>query len=167
MNVELEESIQRFLARAAEANEEGTVAERKEIEEVNNRLEGIIPAWYIDLITTHPICGIECQWQQYPEEEDYDGRATLRWSPPQDIWWESHEGYPGAGILELGYFSVACDWDGMGDPYFISVNEGDHPPLYQVYHEHYKGDPELMIGDFQGRLVGKSLSEFFDQAMFD
>ncbi len=125
MDSALKNSVEKFLIRAHDAGVSGKIADKDEIIKVNDQLGGIIPEWYIELITTYAICAIEFQWQAYPEEEDFDGRSNIFWSRPSDILKESKELYPGVGLLKDGYFNVACDDDGMGDPYFIKVNEGN------------------------------------------
>ena len=87
------------------------------------------------------------------------------WSRPSDIWEETHEAYPGVGIFEKGFFNVGCDDDGMGDPYFISVHDGDNPALYHVYHEGVI-DADTKIGTYDAGCAAQKLSDFFDSAIF-
>lgn len=162
----LKNSVEKFLERAHNAGVSGKLADKDEIIEVNEKLGGLIPDWYIDLITSYPICAMELQWQAYPEEDDFDGRSSIFWSRPSEILKESTELYPGIGLLNDGYFNVACDNDGLGDPYFINAKGGNNPPFYEVYHEKVK-DPETQIGEFDGRKVTERLSDFFDIALFE
>ena len=166
MDRQLEDAVKRFLQRAQQAGMAGELADESEVKKVNEELGGIIPNWYIELVTTYPICALQFQWQAYPEEDDFDGRSSVFWSRPADILKESRDLYPGAGLIKDGYFNVACDEDGTGDPYFINSNEGNNPPLYEVYHERVK-DPETQVGEFDGRKASERLSAFFDNALFE
>jgi hypothetical protein len=165
MNERLKQSVERLLNRAKSANVAGRTVEKNEIEEVNSRLSGLIPGWYVELLTKYPLCGLEFWWQQFPEEDDFDGRSNVLWSRPSDIWDETHEAYPGIAILEEGFFNVGCDCDGMGDPYFIDSKAGEDPPVYRVYHEGAIG-ADARIGGFDADVVAKSLSDFFDSMSF-
>lgn len=166
MDSALINSVEKFLLRAQKAGVSGELADKNEMIKVNEQLGGIIPEWYIDLITSYPICAMEFQWQAYPEEDDFDGRSNIFWSRPSDILRESKELCPGASLLGEGYFNVACDDDGMGDPYFINANSGNNPPFYEVYHEKVK-DPETQVGEFDVRKISERLSDFFDMAFFE
>ena len=132
---------------------EGVVADKSVLDALCTKLNGTIPDWYVELVSTYPLCGLECQWQAYEPEDDWDGCSDILWSRPEDILSESNELYPGLGIIKLGFFNVACDENGSGDPYFINCNEGDNPPFYQVYHEKYAGGTETKAGDFDARIV--------------
>ena len=166
MDDNLKESLEKFLKRAQEAGVSGERADKGELSKVNDQLGGIIPDWYIELITSYPLCAIYFQWQAYPEEDDFDGRSNIFWSRPSEILKESKELYPGIGLLKEGYFNIACDEDGMGDPYFINADSGNNPAFYRVYHEKVK-DPETQIGEHDGRKVSERLSDFFDLALFE
>lgn len=166
MNPKLKKAVEAFLVRFNESAAMGQKAERNEIEEVNKQLGGIIPTWYIELITTYPICGISFQWQAFPPEDDFDGRSWVMWSRPQDTLTESTELFPGIDLLTLGYFNVACDEDGTGDPYFISAADGDNPTLYQVYHEKLTG-VETTVGNWDAAVAADTLSQFFDNAIIE
>lgn len=166
MNNELIAAIERFLSRAEVAGCAGAKAGKNEIESVNEKIGGVIPNWYIDLLTRYPLCGIEFQWQEYPEEDDFDGRSSVMWSRPSDVFDESYDAYPGYEIIDKGFFNVACDFDGMGDPYFIDSGAGDNPPLYRVYHEGAQG-ADIQVGEFDAGIAAPKLSEFFDKAIFE
>jgi hypothetical protein len=166
MNPELKQAIEAFLSRFIESGELGQQAERDEVEVLNRRLGGIIPTWYAELITTYPICGISFQWQAFPPEDEFYGRSSVMWSRPQDTLIESTELYPGIDLLSIGFFNVACDEDGTGDPYFISATDGDNPTLYQIYHEKLI-DAETTVGNWDAAIAAASLSQFFDNAIIE
>lgn len=158
-------SVEKLLNRAEKFGVKGTIANRAEIEEINIKLGGVIPTWYIELISTYHLCELEFEWQEYPTEDDFDGRSSVFWSRPSEIWNETHEAYPGVGIFQEGYFNIACDDDGMGDPYFISANDGDNPTVYHVYHEGVTG-ADTKVGEFDAGIAAQKLSGFFDKAIF-
>jgi hypothetical protein len=94
-----------------------------------------IPPWFRELFTTVPICGLELGWQAFEPKGDFDGVAIIEWADADGIRSESLECHPGCAIRESGYINVGGDPTGGGDPYFISVYDGDDPPLYQIYHD--------------------------------
>lgn len=122
-----------------------------------------IPGWYLELVTTVPICGLELGWQAYERGDDFDGIKWLYWSDPLDMRSESLECYPGIAILQRGYINVASDSTSGGDPYFIPTDQGDNPPLFQVYHD-VSDDPEVIVQHGRQLVVG-SLSEFLNKAL--
>ncbi|MCP4344326.1 MAG: hypothetical protein GY795_02235 [Desulfobacterales bacterium] len=164
MNIELKKSLDKSLKKAEADGVSGNKASKTEFNDINLKLGGIIPDWYIELLTTYPLCGLVFEWQEYPEEDDFDSRSSVFWSRPSDIWDETHGAYPGAGIFEKGYFNIMCDDDGMGDPYFMSSNDGDNPTVLHVYHEGVIG-ADTKIGEFDAGIAAKKLSEFIDKAI--
>lgn len=118
----------------------------------------VYPAWLLDLLAEVPLCGLELGWQAYDPEPGFDGLAWVEVSNAAGILWESLEGYPGLAILPAGYVNFGGDSGGAGDPYFISVDEGVDPPLYQVYHD-VASDAATILSKGR-RLVAPCLSEF-------
>lgn len=43
--------------------------------------------------------------------------------------------YPGCAIFDLSYIGIGEDPTGSGDPFFINLNEGNNPPVYQIFHD--------------------------------
>ena len=67
--------------------------------------------------------------------------------------------YPGLAIFEMGYICIASDPTGGGDPYFININEGDNPAVYQIYHDVSDLGEEIIA---EGRkMIATSFSELF------
>ena len=122
-----------------------------------------LPLWLTELLTTVPLCGLEFGWQAFDAEPRFDGIQWLEWSDAQGIRIESLEGYPGIAILGHGYINVASCSGGTGDPYFVCVNEGSDPPIYQVYHD-ISDKPELILAEGR-RVVAPTLSQFFREAL--
>jgi hypothetical protein len=130
---------------------------------LNAEMNARIPAWYVELLTSIPICGLELEWQaDVPDDED-DGIAWIEWCGVKGIRSESLECYPGRAILERGYINVASDSTGGGDPYFIPTDQEDDPPVYQVFHD--MGDQADQILAEGRQLIAPSLSDFFRFAL--
>lgn len=165
MNQELQKSVEQFLQRTQQKRLVGKVIDRIEIEEVNAKLNGLIPDWFINIMTTYPISGIELAYQAYPPELDYDGLLWLELLNSQDIYSETNECYPGVAIQELGYFCIGGDSSGGGNPYFISTTQGDNPPVFQVYHD-VSDNPEEIEQEGMKK-VAETLSQLFDRAILE
>ena len=151
-----------LVARATARGIHGRTLTLEERQRVSSSLS-IYPAWLLDLLSHVPLCDLELGWQAFDPEPDYDGVNWVRVSDADGLLWESLEGYPGLGILPAGYVNFGGDADGGGDPYFLPVNEGDDPPLYQVYHD-VGADTEIILTEGR-RLVTPQLSEFFKTAI--
>lgn len=123
------------------------------------------PGWLLDLLSTVPLVGLELGWQADDPDEDDDGLAWVRVSDGDGILRESLELYPGLDILPAGYVNFGGDAIGGGDPYFLPINEGEDPPLYQVYHD--GGDDAATILAEGRVLVAARLSDFFRMAVLD
>jgi hypothetical protein len=116
-----------------------------------------------ELLTAIPLGGLEIGWQAYEPKDDYDGVEWIELSDASGIRSESIECYPGLAILPAGYINIGSCSGGSGDPYFISVDEGDDPPVYQVYHD--VGDTAEAILTEGRRCVASSLSLLFQTAI--
>lgn len=163
MNVKLREAALELVNRAGAAGHKGKTANKRQIAALVKDAKGQIPAWFVELLTTIPLCGLELGWQASNPKADYDGVAWMTWSDAANIRSESLEYYPGLAILEHGYVNVASDPEGSGDPYFIHAGKSDDPPLYQVFHDVSDEASEILA---EGRtLVAKSLSAFFRKAI--
>lgn len=163
MNAKLRQSALQLVKRADAAGHKGKTANKRQLAALVRDAKGQIPTWYVELLTTFPLCGLELGWQASKPTADYDGVAWMEWSDVAGIRSESIECYPGLAILEHGYVNVASDPEGSGDPYFIHASKNDDPPLYQVYHDVSDEASEILA---EGRvLVAKSLSAFLRKAI--
>lgn len=153
-----------LVARAAALGKRGRTLSPDERERLAAALPQY-PAWLLDLLFAVPLCGLELGWQADAPEPDYDGLAWLWVSDGDGILKESLELYPGLAILSAGYVNFGGDATGGGDPYFLPIQEGEDPPLYQVYHDVGEDAPTILA---QGRqLVAPRLSEFFRTTLLD
>ena len=92
---------------------------------LNQECGGIIPGWYIELVTTYPLCGLKLAGIVRADA------ATTRFvdalSDPGGMRREMLEYYPGVAIHGRGYINVAGCSHGTGDPYFIRARDEDDP----------------------------------------
>ena len=162
MNQHLQRSATALLERASTASQVGRRADRGELIALNQECGGIIPAWYIELMTTYPLCGLELGWQSSASGEDDDGVSWMQWSDPAGMRSEMLECYPGIAIRGSGYINVASCSHGTGDPYFIRAVDEDDPAVIQVAHD-VSDDPNLILRDGVS-VVAERLSQLFTKA---
>jgi hypothetical protein len=162
MNQNLKRSVIAILERAGSVAQAGSRAAPEEMMALNQECGGIIPGWYIELVTTYPLCGLELGWQSSAPDEDDDGVSWMHWSDPAGMRREMLEYYPGVAIHGRGYINVAGCSHGTGDPYFIRARDGDDPAVIQVAHD-VSDDPELILRDGIFVVAGR-LSELFTNA---
>ena len=163
MDPPLSNAAAKLVARAEAAGQHGTLADAKVLKRLTHDTGERIPEWYVELLLRYPLCGLEIGWQADEPEGEYDGIAWMTWSDPNGIRSESLECYPGLAILERGWINVASDATGGGDPYFIPTQQGDDPPVFQVYHD-VSDDADVILAK-ACRLVSPSLSQLFLQAI--
>ena len=150
-----------LVARADANGHSGFVESAAEWNQVSRELGGVIPTWYIELVTTVPLIGLEIGWQEQAHEQPDDAIYWVEWLDAQNVRSEALDLHPGNSILSQGYFCVGSS-SCAGDQYFISIHDGDDPPLYQIDHETNEDMEEILT---KGRdLVASSLSEFFRSA---
>lgn len=73
---------------------------------------------------------------QVPEDDDQSGLgAEINIFGDDEMIEEATQLYPGIEAAKHGFFPVGgCDI-GLGDPYFIRVDEGRDGRLYRIYHD--------------------------------
>jgi hypothetical protein len=163
MNREIEQSVIALLERARGVGQVGSRAMFADVVALNRECGGILPDWYIDLITAYPICGLELGWLSSTPGEEDDGVSWMTWSAPAGMRSEMVECYPGIAICKLGYFNVAGCSHGSGDQYFMSARKGDDPPVIQVAHD-VSDDAEVILRNGM-YVVAERLSELFTNAL--
>lgn len=150
-----------FAARANAAGHISFVGNAADWNRISAEIGGVVPAWYIELMTTVALAGLEIKWQESEQNQPEDTIHWIEWFDAQNVRLEALELHPGKTILGQGYFCVAGS-NCAGDQYFISIHDGDDPPLFQIDHETDE-DPEEILTT--GRhLVAPSLSELFRRA---
>ena len=156
MNPTVEKEARLFVERAVASGQRGTCADAAELAALNEEMSERIPEWYVALLLSVPLCGLELKWLA----EGIDG--AIAWCGVKGIRGESLECYPGIAILESGFINVGSDPYGSGDSYFMPTDQGDDPPVFQVYHDvSDQADEILADGLLQ---VAVHLSDLFRQA---
>jgi hypothetical protein len=149
-------SIGRFLQFHGVA---GRAETRDDLDAFNAECGGIIPDWYCDILHRFPICGVELEW---PDPSDPDEFAGIEWMDIRNMRSEMLECYPGIAIRDRGYICVAGCTLGSGDQYYICNADGDNPPLYQIYHDVSDAADEIIANGRE--IIFSRLSELFDAA---
>ena len=148
-----------FAARAAANGFTGYREDVAEWRQLNADLGGIIPEWYVTVMTTLPLAGLELGRQSYEPEPGDDGLFWLDWMDIDGTRGEMLEAHPGIPLLQAGYLCVAGCSHGTGNQYFIPTTEGDDPPFYNVYHDVGEEAEEILANGRE--LIAPSLSELF------
>ena len=163
MNVTVSNALMReataFVARAGANGFSGYREDAAKWRKLNADLGGIIPGWYIKLMTFLPLSGLELGRQVYEPEPGDDGLLWMDWMDTDSIRGEMLEAYPGIPLLTVGYLCVAGCSHGTGNQYFIPTAEGDDPPFYNVYHDVGEEAGEILANGLE--VVAPSLSELF------
>ncbi len=129
MNPDVEKEARLFVERAIALGQRGTCADAAELAALNSELGERMPEWYVALLRSVPLCGLELKWLAEGTE------GAIEWCGVRGIRSESLECYPGIAILERGFINVGSDPFGSGDSFFIPTDQGDDPPVFQVYHD--------------------------------
>ena len=162
MNSTVRQAARELVRRAKSSGQTGARIARADMDRLVADTGGRIPKWLADLLVSTALSGLELGWQAYEPKGDFDGVNWLTISDAKNLRSESLECYPGLAILDRGFINIASCAVGSGDPYFVLVNDGDDPPVYQVYHD-VSDQPDAILA--QGRrLVSGSVSEFFQSA---
>ncbi len=165
INEHLKKSVESFLLKAKTSGIEGKLISKKDFNELNIKLNGIIPNWFIELFSSYSLAGIGFDFQAYEPEEDFDGLMPFEFADSVNIFNETEECSPGCYIQEIGYFCIGTDPSGGGNPFFINKKDLDNPKIYQVYHDVSNDANEIENEGME--IVGQSLSEFLDKAIFN
>ncbi len=162
MNIKLAHAASKLIERASAAGLGGVVASGAQLQRLDSALDGGLPGWYAELLSTYPLCGLELGW--HDEEESDDEAEWMIWSAPDDIRSEA-ESSVGSAILERGYINIALSAEASGDAYFIPTDKGEDPPIYQIDRETGDDADEILAEGL--RLVATSLSDFFNTAKLE
>jgi len=106
----------------AERGGTGRVADRAALEELNRDLNGRIPAWYIELLTTVPLCGLE-----FIHEKRKCEILDVKGIRVETLETNLHE------LMEKrGFYAIGFD-DYYYDPYCLGP--GDDPEVHLINHD--------------------------------
>jgi len=159
----LKQAVEGFVARASARGFHGRTLSVAEIQSLDIALAGAYPTWLAELLSAVPLCDLQLGWREYGPDASFYGVEWLNWCGAAGVISESVNCYPGCAILSAGFINVASCSGGSGNPYFISVNEGDDPPLYRVLHD-VSDRTDIILAE--GReTVAPHLSEFFRGAL--
>ncbi len=142
------EAIERF-AKSHSLN--GRCETREAIDAFNAECGGIIPDWYCTILERFPICGVELE---LPDPSDADDSIAIEWMDLRNMRSEMLECYPGLAIHERGYICIGGCTLGSGDQYYICNQDGDDPPVYQIYHD---------VSDVADEIIAKGRNVVFDK----
>ncbi len=167
MNTSVFTAACNLVERAKAHGHVGTMSAASSWEQLNSELGGVIPSWYVELVTTIPLCNLEFGWQECEPEGNYDGVAWLQWLDVQELR-GTLLNYPiASSLLKQSYLCVAHCSHGSDDEYFLPIDQGNNPPLYQVDHEEaiYQIEGEATdVMQAAGRIIAPSLSQLFASA---
>lgn len=138
-------NAQDLVERAGSVGRTGSRIDPEEFAALPDALRRHIPAWYVELMTTVPLAGLT--FDHGTPDDDGDLRPwSLIWSSAEHMSSESLEAYPGLPVLTHGYFNVALDATGGGDPFFIKNDLSNDPPVWQIYHD-VSDDADEILAD--------------------
>ncbi|MEO0472264.1 MAG: SMI1/KNR4 family protein [Bacteroidota bacterium] len=145
MNTTLMQAVESFLAAAQSNGMEGVKLAESDFAAIPQTLGEAIPPWYKELMKQHPLSGMELMIPH--SNPEFEGAFhVIELASIEEMESESVECYPGLAILPKGYVCIGIDPEGSGDPYFISNQEGDNPPVYQVLHDVSAQGDEIIAG---------------------
>ncbi|WP_180242444.1 SMI1/KNR4 family protein [Bacillus sp. AFS029533] len=160
MNPEVENSVLKLLERA---RSDGKIGERftlNKLDHLNKVFRNKLPEWLKQFYRNVPIYGLEIT-TKYIDSEDDEDYIDMGFLDLEGIISESTELYPGITLLDKGYLCIGYDALGTGDQIYISLEEGENPPVYQIYHDVSEQQEEILSTK---RLIANSLSELFKNA---
>lgn len=73
MDLLLKKSLDNFVDRAKGTMSQGKTLDIAAMNQLNGRLENILPDWFIDLLSSYPISGGEIDFPLYEPEDGYNG----------------------------------------------------------------------------------------------
>ena len=160
------ESVLNYLSRS---NKTGASITIEEIKSLNEKLNGLIPVWYQEILERSLIVGVELGCKTLPPEEGFDGIEEVTILDKNLLRECNLESYPGKLLWPLGYFTFGYGSTWAGNCFVFNPEEGEDPPVYEVWHDAGRNIEELKVAfkDKRGvKLVSKSFSSFFDNATF-
>ena len=161
----IKESINNYLTRSGQT---GKILSEKELESLNKKLNGLIPNWFIEVITETPLAGLEVGWQAFPPEEDYDGVEWVTLLDAELLSECNIDSYPGSFLWPLGYFTFGYGAAWAGNCFAFNPQEGEDPAVYEVWHDTARNTDEMIKAFKENKGVKKvseSFSGFFDNAI--
>jgi len=123
-----------------------------DFEQLQDQLKQIIPIWVKSMLTDFEIANLILDFKSQDDE-----RLSIQFNSFKQIEDACLDMYPGCAIFELGFIGIGEDPTGSGDPYFIKTDEGENPPVYQIYHDVSDDGQEILKHGKQ--LIASKLSD--------
>ncbi|OHX63786.1 hypothetical protein [Flammeovirga pacifica] len=121
---------------------------------LKDEVKQIIPNWVKHMLIDFKIANLILDFKFQEDEQ-----ISIQFNSFKQIEDACLNMYPGCAIFELGYIGIGEDPTGSGNPYFIKIDEGENPPLYQIYHDVSDKGEEIVK---QGKeLISNKLSDIF------
>nr|WP_159063635.1 hypothetical protein [Thaumasiovibrio occultus] len=127
------------------AQKEGSCLSRESLSCVNSQLGGVLPQWYLTLVATLPIVGVELAWLAYPDEEGEDQLEWFEFADADLLVELNLATYPGELLRQLGYVVFAFGVNNAGNCYAFSITDGDDPAVYEVWHDAAQTIEEMKV----------------------
>ncbi|WP_170169095.1 SMI1/KNR4 family protein [Mesobacillus subterraneus] len=160
VNPEVENSVQKLLERAETEGKMGERCSFNQLNDLNKVFKNKLPEWLIQFYISTPICGLEIA-TKYSDSKDDEDYLDMEFLNVKGIISEATEAYPGISLIAKGYLCIGHDALGTGDQIYISIDEGENPPVYQIYHDVSDHPDEILSAK---RIIANSLSELFNNA---
>jgi len=125
-----------------------------DFEQLKDELKQAIPIWVKTMLTDFEIGNLILDFNSQGDET-----ILIQFNTFKQIEDACLNMYPGCAIFELGFIGIAEDPTGSGDPYFIKTDEGENPPVYQIYHDISDDGQEILKHGKE--LIANKLSDIF------
>lgn len=157
----LQSIISDFKKRANKAEQIGKNLSTTELNILGQKLNIELPSWYVELLTSASIVGLDFYIEEYKEEE----LSSIGISGFDNILGEMIDCFPGMDVLQWGFINFGACNIGTGDPIFINLKEGINPPVYRIYHDGETFESGIIEGA-NAHKIAENLSSFFKKALF-
>lgn len=149
MNTELESNLKKFFDGEKKIEISGSQSKIDEFQNLPEELRKIIPDWYKDVLINYPLNGLLIEYN-----DNLGDQIDINCVGFEGIQFEFFDVYPGCAIGNLGFICIGECPIGSGNPYFISIDEGKNPPVYQIYHD---------VSDIGEKIVEKGKSKIVEK----
>ncbi|MCB0705212.1 MAG: SMI1/KNR4 family protein [Saprospiraceae bacterium] len=155
MNAELEQ----YLKLAVPSDEHVALRGKRLSEAAFNTLEEelklLFPPWLRDMFLNYPIANLILRFQSKTGEIN-----AIQFYDFDEISDSYFRLSPGNFVAPLGYIAIADDPRENGNTYFIRLDQGENPPVYQIAHGPATDPAEILRS--KTTLVADSLSTLFE-----
>lgn len=142
----------------------GNRCDRSEMMKLNADSGSILPTWFIDMMTSFPLAGLELRWQFDPSDDE-DGVA---WIVLADVAMlqELLKAYPAVYLVDRGYFPIGYGTLNAGNVFLMRGAGDATSTLFELWHD-VSHDPDVLVRALEGHepgatVVAKSFVEFLE-----